>query len=207
MQSNLRIRIAPILIVLLTAGSFSSGSSPTTTGSLGHKKEQGSDRGKLSVLVTSDKKTYSLDDSIQLQVLLMNAGGTPIFLYGYLSWGHMSSLTLDVRDEKGRAPEVLILEDALTPPPKDPSQFIKLEPGHLFGVIRCDDFEHINIREPGKYQIVVTYHSPIPKTFGFHEELWSMERGEVSSSPLYVEVLPAKPKSRRDGCSSPPSFN
>jgi hypothetical protein len=150
-------------------------------------------RPALKLIVNTDKEKYKVGDQIKLTVSLLNDSDQALFLYGYLSWGYSSSLTLRITDlaDKEIMPEGL--DDSITPPPplNDKSVFVNLNPKHFLGTMRIQSLKELNIDRPGKYKITVDYHSPIPKSFGQGLPIWSREMGAVASAPIQIEVLAA----------------
>jgi hypothetical protein len=144
----------------------------------------------LKVLVSTDKGKYKVDDQIKLTVFLLNDSDQALFLYGHLSWGYSSSFTLHITDLAGREIMPEGLDDSITPPPpkNDKSVFVKLNPEHFLGTMRIQPLKELNIDRPGKYNITVDYHSPIPKSFGQGLPIWSREMGVVASAPIQIEV-------------------
>lgn len=148
----------------------------------------------LEVSARTDKAVYNRGETIRLEILLKNLSEEPISLYGSLSWGHSASLTLRVTDAAGKEIPAKYLDDSLTPPPppNDQSFFVNLNPHHFFGTVRESSLDELNINKPGKYKIVVEYHSPIPQSFGKGLSLWGREKGSIRSKPTQVEVVSSK---------------
>jgi hypothetical protein len=151
------------------------------------RTKQGENR-RLIVNIKTDKSVYRVADTLFLETAIENAGKEKVGLYGDLSWGMSSSLSLWIRDSKGKDVEPSFLDDELTPPPTSRDQFFYLQPGHFFGVRRNDSIPSLNIAKPGKYTLMVHYHSPIPKDFSFGMDIWSREDESVESSPIVIEI-------------------
>jgi len=151
------------------------------------RTKQGETR-RLIVSIKTDKSVYGVADSLLLETAIENVGKEKIALYGDLSWGMSSSLSLWIRDSKGKDVESTFLDDELTPPPTSRDQFFYLQPGHFFGVRRNDAISSLNIAKPGKYTLTVEYHSPIPRDFAFGMDIWSREDESVESPPVAIEI-------------------
>src|SRR5688572_8121563 len=83
----------------------------------------------LEVSLVADKRRYSRNDDINLEVKLTNTHHVKdIFVYGTLEFGLRGSLMLYHRDAKGRDVPTQFFPEALTLPPKanDTSAFVKL---------------------------------------------------------------------------------
>jgi hypothetical protein len=144
----------------------------------------------LEVRLRSDKPVYKMGETISLQVSLLNRSEQPIYLYGILDWGLSASLSLRVMDQGNKEIPRKFLDDALTPPPSDLSSFfVPLFPDHFFGTTRNLSLAESNINKPGKYKIVVEYHSPIPKNLSPKLSIWEKENGTMGSKPLEIEVV------------------
>src|SRR5882672_3949333 len=66
----------------------------------------------LEVSVVADKRRYKRSDHLKLQVMLINSGDDPLYIYGTLEWGYSASLTLHVRDVEGKEVQSRFLDDA-----------------------------------------------------------------------------------------------
>ena len=145
----------------------------------------------LSVTLKTDRLKYRVGEKIKFDVALLNSGDSPIYLYGYLSWGYSSSFTLHVMNATGREIQAKELDDSLTPPPPsdDRGAFIKLNPEHFFGTTRVASLDELNINRPGRYKIKVGYQSPIPNSFSQGLPIWSREEGWLESNIVEIEVI------------------
>jgi hypothetical protein len=152
-------------------------------------KTTADDSRRLTVNIKTDKPAYRLADSLSLETAIENVGKDKIAMYGDLSWGMSSSLSLWIRDSRGKDVEPSFLDDdEVTPPPTSKDQFFYLRPGHFFGVRRNDPIPSLNILKPGKYTLTVEYHSPIPKDFAFGMDICSREDESVKSAPIVIEI-------------------
>lgn len=196
------MRMLGLIIIIIVVLPIVYVTSKTSTGfKSGNKAEvkpDSMDRTKassaLEVSVRTNKALYKQGETIRLEALLTNVGEEPIYLYGLLGWGHSASLTLHVTDALGKEVIAKYLDDSLTPPPpaKDQSFFVNLNPHHFFGTTRESSLDELNINKPGKYIIMVEYHSPIPQSFGQGLPLWGREKGSIRSKPVQVEVVSAR---------------
>src|SRR6476646_4064212 len=87
-------------------------------------------RQRLEVQLLPEKYVYKRGDKLNLKVMVINTSDQDIFIYGNLEWGYLASLTLCLRDAKGRDIQPKFISDAVTYPPDDKSQFVKLVPFH-----------------------------------------------------------------------------
>jgi hypothetical protein len=143
----------------------------------------------LNVTIRADKSEYQLSDKISLLVLLENRTKSPIYLFSDLEWGESASLSLWPRNAvSGVELPMNFVFDEITPPPKSQDDFVKLLPGHVFGVVLTCPLNRINIREKGKYEFVVQYHSPIPSNLGYGLPIWGREKGVIPSNHVIISV-------------------
>ena len=149
----------------------------------------GSTQTSLAVLLSSDRTSGKISDSIVLTIMVKNVSSAPIFLYGKLDWGPSSSLFLFVEDEKGKNVPMGFFEDALPPLPskKDKTLFIKLNPDHFFGTTRVDKLSEL-VPKPGIYYFQIYYHGPVPKSFAAGSPAWGTEDPPILSNRLKIEV-------------------
>lgn len=143
---------------------------------------------RLEVQVLAEKRVYKKRDKIDLKVLVINNSDQDIFVYGNLEWGYLASLTLCLQDARGRSIQPKFISDAITRPPEDQSEFVKLAPFHFLGTYYVASTEELNIQRPGKYSIVVEYHSPIRSVKTDVSPFYGKENGVLRSRPLWIEV-------------------
>jgi hypothetical protein len=149
-------------------------------------------RGELELCAQTDKHRYRPGEKIVLEVRLTNTSREPIFLYALLERGPMGSLEVRVLDEKGQEIFPDLIEEFFPLPPKDRTEFVILHPNYFLGVRSTQDTDYWNIDAPGKYKVIVEYHSPIPKRDGLGLNIWPREKGSIFSEPIEIEVVAAE---------------
>jgi len=102
--------------------------------------------------------------------------------------GVLGELTLCLTDAKGRSVQPKFTSDAISYPPDDKSQFVRLLPFHFLGTYYVASTEELNINKPGSYSILVEYHSPIPSSKADVSPFYAKENGVIRSNPIWIEV-------------------
>ncbi len=144
--------------------------------------------GSMRVLISTDSQRYRMSDNVKLTVLIRNDSNVPLWIYKRLEWGTRASLSLWVQDAVSNEPvPQTIIFDAMTLPPSRES-FAPLPQHHSFTREQEFTMKQLNIAKPGRYRIVVNYHSPIPQEFGDGLHIWSKEMGEIASDPIEISV-------------------
>jgi len=149
----------------------------------------GGARVPIDVLLSSDRASARLGDSIVLTTKVKNVSDDSVFLYGKLRWGPSSSLFLLITDDNGKSVPMGYFEDALPPTPStsDKTLFIKLEPQHFFGVSRTDKVSDL-VPKPGAYTFQVVYRGPVPRRFAAGKPAWGTEDPSVLSNKIRIEI-------------------
>ena len=173
-----------IFVVLISAINSANALSPPAIG-FNNTTQQNQ---KLEVHLIAEKRLYKRGDKIDLKAIVINASDQDIFVYGNLEWGYSASLTLCLTDAKGRSVEPKFISDAITYPPDDKSQFVRLLPFHFLGTYYVASTEELNIHRPGRYSILIEYHSPIPSSKADVSPFYGKENGVIRSNPIWIEV-------------------
>ncbi|HEY5883288.1 MAG TPA: hypothetical protein VIT88_01295 [Pyrinomonadaceae bacterium] len=142
----------------------------------------------LEVHLISEKLIYKRGDEITLKASVKNASDQDIFIYGNLEWGHLASLTLSLKDAKGRSIQPKFISDAITYVPDDKSYFVRLSPFHFLGTSYIASTEELNIRTPGRYSIFIEYRSPISSSKAEVSPFYGKEKGVIQSNTVFIEV-------------------
>jgi hypothetical protein len=147
-------------------------------------------RSNLAVVITSDRTDYSLADTIQLDIHIMNVGKSPLTIYGRLLWGYAGGLVLHVSDTLNREIPAKGLDDDLVIPStvSDRNSYVVLNKYHFLGTIR-EDLLSDHVVEPGIYFIQVEYRSPIPHEMGLGPNFWGREQPAVWSGRIQIHVI------------------
>jgi hypothetical protein len=143
----------------------------------------------LAVQLTTDKETYTLIDKIKLRLCLMNVTMVPIYIYGEVDWGENASLSMWVQDATSRRElAAIFIADVSTPPPTSASAFDIVTSKQCHLIELTTELSEINITRVGIYEIVVSYHSPIPSSMSFGLPIVSRENGTFLSNPVFIKV-------------------
>ena len=143
---------------------------------------------RLEVQLSAEKHLYKKSDELSLKVMVINNSDQDIFVYGNLGWGYLASLTLRLKDANGRDIQPKFISDAVTYPPSDKSEFVKLLPFHFLGTYYVASIKDLNIQRAGKYSIYIEYHSPIPSAKADVTPFFGKENGMITSKPIQIEV-------------------
>lgn len=151
---------------------------------------------QTSLLFNIDQTTYSLSQSLVIDVGITNDGPDVVYIYGDISWGYMAGLVLTLRDESGKEIAPVLMDDTVLPPPPrndDPTMFIKLGANNFFGTRRRLAVTEL-VKNPGRYSLQVEYRSPLfyryvdPKLRRL-PALWH-EDPSIFSKTIMFEVTP-----------------
>jgi hypothetical protein len=147
----------------------------------------------LLVTLRTDKSVYLPKERIHLQVLLTNVSSKRLYVPLPLDWGESASLSLWASDSVSKKEvQGSFLADAVTPLPEKREDFVQLLPNHILGVSDQISLEDINLNRPGKYDLYVNYHCPVPAEFNFGLPIWSREQGSIRSNVVTIEVAKSK---------------
>jgi len=150
----------------------------------------------LRLVISTERKKYSLQDSVELDVALRNVGDASVYIDRRMEWGgYGAGLKLDIRDEQGRNVPDSLLNDAIMPPPAkdDPWPLVRLDEGRLYGAWVNLPIEKL-FHSPGKYSIRVVYKSWLRKEY-LEPRLRKLpviwwDDPPVVSDPIWIEVVP-----------------
>ena len=143
---------------------------------------------RLELRLISEKHTYKRGEKINLTVMVINTSEQDIFVYGNLEWGYLASLTLCLTDARGKTVQPKFIADAVTYPPDDKSQFVRLAPYHFVGTYFVSSTKDLNIQRPGRYSFFIEYHSPIPTSKAAVSPFYGKENGVIRSNPIWIQV-------------------
>ncbi|HEV2101815.1 MAG TPA: hypothetical protein VGR58_03460 [Candidatus Acidoferrum sp.] len=143
----------------------------------------------LSVLLSSDKKEYSLKEEIRWDARLLNSGTAPLTVFGHLRWGYGAGLTIHISDSAGQDVPPKYLDDDMILPTEadDRCSYVVLPPGHYLGATRPDHVSNL-VQKPGTYFVYVEYKIPLPKKYGKGPNFWSREKPAVVSNRVEIDV-------------------
>lgn len=144
-----------------------------------------------SVVVAGPKEPVRLSGEMSLEVRLENDGQEPFLAFGYLTWGRLGGLVLQIARYPSEEPvEPRFLDDSQIPSAmvNDALAFVRVYPGGFFGRRRADPARLLFDR-PGEYLVWVEYRSPVPKRFCPVKGCWSREDGVLVSNRIIVRVL------------------
>ena len=147
----------------------------------------------LFVTLRTDKLIFQPSDRIGIEVLLTNVSSDPLYIPVPLDWGESASLSLWASDSISKKEiEGAFLADAPTPLPKKREDFVLLLPNHILGLSDQMSLEDLNLSRPGKYDLYVDYHSPVPTEFSLGLPIWSKQDGPIQSKVVKIEVVRSK---------------
>jgi len=70
-------------------------------------------RQPLEVQLFTEKHVYRRGDKLNLKVMVINTSDQDIFIYGNLEWGYLASLTLSLKDARGKNIQPKFISDAV----------------------------------------------------------------------------------------------
>jgi hypothetical protein len=145
----------------------------------------------LSITLRAEKDIYKPEEKINLQTSVTNLSSNTLYIYSILTWGRSASLSLIVADSNGKPIQGKFLNDSIPPPPRpnDNHSFVRLYPNHFLGTKYSASLSELNIDKPGKYLLLVEYHSPILANSVELTPFWGKENGVVQSNTVSIEVV------------------
>ena len=147
------------------------------------------DESPLKVRLEVDRRSYRVGDEITGEILLKNTSRAPLYLYAEFDWGMSGSDSLFARDAvAGKDLPSSLIGTALPPPPGSKDQFIKLLPGYIYGVEFGCSLKELGVEKKGTYDLLASYHSPIPMRYGLGLPIFSREMGTIEAIPVRITV-------------------
>jgi hypothetical protein len=148
----------------------------------------------ITLIVRTDFRSYSMADTLKLDVSLKNTVGPTVYVDRRMFWGGFAcGLKLVVTDDRGKPVPAGMLSDALMPPPNqnDGSILIRLDRGFFYGT-SLDLSVKDRFPKAGKYSIRVVYKSWLRKEFVAPQlrnlpALWA-DTPEIVSEPISIEI-------------------
>lgn len=147
----------------------------------------------LKITLLADRTVYRKKDEINLYVMISNEDELhDAFVYSELGFGYRAGLILDRRDARGReVPTRFIHDDRIFPDDlNDLTSFVKLRPGHFFGVAYENSIYNLNLEKPGTYKLSVEYFSRISVSEVKVKPFWGTESGSIASNVVTIHVRP-----------------
>jgi len=145
-------------------------------------------RQPLNVTLETDKKFYELGDKLTVEVKIKNVSQGTTYLYE-VDCGESASLSLWLKDAvSGMDIQPDSIPDALPPPPSSKSSFSELPASQIRDTEFTATLAELGVIKNGRYQLVVTYHSPITKRSSFGLPMWTREDGDIESNRVTIQV-------------------
>jgi hypothetical protein len=127
---------------------------------------------------------------------LRNDGRDPFYVYQRMGWGPGGGLALRLKDQSGREIAPVMQDDGMSPPPPkndDPSMFVKLYGGQLFGLQRELPITDL-VTAPGRYTLQIEYRGAMPCNWVARDlaaipALW-LENASLFSGTISFQVIP-----------------
>jgi hypothetical protein len=146
---------------------------------------------KLRLSAEADRQSYEPGAVLELTVMVRNVTTGPINIYGAFTLGFGSSFEIHIFDDSGRCFVPSIMFESMVGIPDDNRDFVKLQGKHFLGTSFHLPLERFDMG-PGKYTIVLEYHSPFWRSEDVGVEVWPREFGSIYSQPTEIEVVSAK---------------
>jgi len=139
--------------------------------------------------------------SLHLDAQLVNTGEGDVYIYTWdLCWNAFRGFSLHLIAPDGSSAQGKVLLDCVPPPPdpRDVYQFVRLEPGRLYGLIDTIKLRDV-VSKPGNYRLQVTFSGSLSREW-IHESmptapiaalpLWTMGRPPVKSNEIDLTITP-----------------
>ena|ERR1700739_4038322 len=155
----------------------------------------------IQLTVRTNQQTYRMSDKIRMETQLLNTGNEDVYIWEWdLCWNFARGLSMHLTTPDGTPVQGDFLFDCVPPPPKEGNvyAFIKLEPGRFYGIANEIKVADV-VSKPGEYDISVTYHSSISRSFikKFLKNdpistlpVWTMEEPTVETPKMRIIVQP-----------------
>ena len=154
---------------------------------------------QLRLQVSTDRQSYKLSDSLQLDTQIVNAGNSDVYIYSWdVCWNAFRGLSLHLIAPDGSAARGKVLPDCVPPPPnpRDVYEFVRLEPGRVYGLL--DSFKVTDlVSKPGEYRLQATFSGSLSPDW-IHEwmatapiatlPLWTVDQPPVKSEAIQLTV-------------------
>jgi hypothetical protein len=144
----------------------------------------------LEISATLDKTDYRWGDIGRMTFTIKNVGNEPIAILKDLGWGPSSSLGFALGAIRGKTTHPARLDDAHDRPPYQREDFVVLKPGEFI-----EGNRHFNIDqdggivEPGIYEAVVWYHSPVWQEYAPDGlKIWPKENDSIECKSVRFTV-------------------
>ncbi|HKO13105.1 MAG TPA: hypothetical protein VJV22_14115 [Acidobacteriaceae bacterium] len=154
---------------------------------------------QLRLQVSTDRQSYKLADSLQLDAQLVNTGEEDVYIYTWdLCWNAFRGLSLHLISSDDSAARGHVLLDCVPPPPdpRDVYQFVRLEPRRVYGLMDTFKVRDV-VSKPGDYRLQVTFSGSLSRDW-IHESmatvpiatlpLWTMERPPLKSNTIQLTI-------------------
>jgi len=150
---------------------------------------------KVSLVIMTDRPTYSLKDVIKITAVLRNDGDQPIYVDRRIDWtAAAGGIELEIRNEQGKIFPARFLSDALMPAPNedDTSILTRLEPASLQGnyvlSLKVKGF----FPKPGRYSLRAIYKSwlireTVAPQLRSLPAVWA-DAPEIQSDPVWIRI-------------------
>lgn len=179
-----RLILCGLLLTVITLAGLERPNATSARGSFAQKPRA------LQLTLSSSQKIYRPNDQFKIQVMLMNAGEEPLYVYGVLGWGYSASLVFHVLDSSGREVEPTLIPDSPPhAPPDDKSEFVKLQPDNFLGTSYFAPLKMMNLTKPGNYSVFVEYWCPFSSSDVAVSPFWGKEQGKLRSNIVRVRVI------------------
>jgi len=145
---------------------------------------------QLELDVVTDRLAYRLDDGIVIDVRVKNVSRKVVRIFSRLDMGYVSPLDFVVLDEHGtEVMGTLVAQDGgpFAGEEEDPSNLMKLWPGHYLGTSFGYAVKEI-VPKAGRYTLKLRFRSVLDHDSGDPSVLTRLEGLLVASLPL--EVVP-----------------
>ena len=143
----------------------------------------------ISAKIVGAVEEYTFSDKIVLEIMLYNNSLKPIGLYSKLGLGYQGGLIIHIQDGNGKdvMPPTLQHDFLDLKSINDPISYVLLNPNHLIGVRHSFELSEF-VSKPGKYKMIIEYHSPIDPSGSKVENLWGSNRKSIISGPINLKI-------------------
>ncbi|MCC7010436.1 MAG: hypothetical protein IT184_16625 [Acidobacteria bacterium] len=146
--------------------------------------------GDARLTLVADKQVYRLGEDVQLQAVLANTSNVAFYLDRRIGWnGGMNDFVLLARDAESNEALPRGWGGSFTSPPRSRDDFVKLDPGQVFGERRAYPMRDMGILRRGTYELTVEYVSVLTKEEALGLPVWLPSRDHPLISNTVVIVV------------------
>ena len=144
---------------------------------------------RVEIRNLTERASYGLNESIELDVKIINGGSKTIGVFAKLGMGYQGGLILHVRDaSRAEVQPPTLAHDFLDLAAiQDAKNYLELRPGQFLETKQRFSLREL-ISKPGHYKLFAEYHCPVETKYAKVANFWSIDRKSVVSPEIEFRV-------------------